>query len=63
LRGLDFGDELEFQGSWIANAWCFKAEGATIWGFEGFCDEGEGGGTRIVSGDEEAREGAQWPSS
>ncbi|KAL5128177.1 Vacuolar protein sorting-associated protein 51 [Glycine soja] len=30
--GLGFGDESEFQGSGIANARCFKAEGATIWG-------------------------------
>jgi len=53
LCGLGFRDESEFQSLGIANACCFKAEGTTIWGFKGFHDEGEGGGTHIVFGDEE----------
>jgi len=56
---LDFGDESEFQGSGVANALRVEAEGAAIWEVEGFSDEGQGGGARIVSGDEEAREGAE----
>ena len=45
---MGFGDESEFKGSRIANVRYFKAKGATIWGFEGFRDEGEGGGTHIA---------------